>query len=141
MVALDEETEFMMLEPGERRASWKQEKSIRLSFRLRRKRCLLLKLTMKSSGFVVGVGAEASKSCAMLCRLGCFTARSGRTRFGYSVNEDARILGEGKQIYPLGAHGDEVTHNDRAKSASQRQEFQVEGMKQKLLRVDKAVCG
>ena len=135
MMALDEETEFMMLEPGERRTSPEaQEKSIQSFLSSSSKAMFLADVDDEIVGFVVGVGHEANRNRhCMYCVIGVLQKAAGRG-LGTALMKTLESWAKENKFTRLELTV--MTHNDRAKNLYQRQGFQVEGTKRNSLRVN-----
>ena len=134
MIALDEETEFMMLSRENAEHRRKQEKSIQSFLSSSSKAMFLAEVDDKIVGFVVGVGREANRNRhCMYCVIGVLQEAAGRG-LGTALMKTLESWAKANKFTRLELTV--MTHNDRAKNLYQRQGFQVEGTKRNSLRVN-----
>ena len=135
MTALDEETSFMMLEPGERKTTPEaQEQSIASFLASESKVMFVAESDGQLVGFVVGVGQTANRNKhSMYCVIGVRQQAAGKG-LGSRLMSQLEAWSSARGVTRL-----ELTvmkHNERAKRLYLARGFQVEGTKRNSLRVD-----
>ena len=135
MMALDTETQFMMLEPGERKTTVAEQEKIIASFQSTRERVMfVVEDSEQLVGFVVGVGQQPQrKTHCMSCVIGLRQSAVGQG-LGQRLMTALEAWAWDHEFTRL-----ELTvmaHNERAKRLYLRQGFDIEGVKRNSLRID-----
>lgn len=132
---LDEETHFMMLEPGERTTTVEQQRErIRQVLARANQTILVAEADGKLIGYISGAGGEYHRNAKtvhiVIGILQSYTGQGIGKRLFQALEEWA--IGQGVHRLELTV----MTHNQRGISLYQRMGFQVEGVKRDDLFVD-----
>ena len=135
MRALDEETKFMMLEPGERQTTLEQQESQIITFSNSSSRVMYIAENKGSLlGFVAGIGHSARRNKhSMYCIIGIKQIAAGQglgTRLMIALEQWARMHHFTRLELTV------MAHNERAKRLYLSRGFEIEGLKRNALRID-----
>ncbi len=135
MYLLDEETKFMMLEPGERRTTVEEQEGIIESFQSTDSKAMFIsEMEGQIVGFIVGIGNGANRNKhSMYCVIGIRQSATGRG-IGFRLLEKLEEWAIEQNFTRI-----ELTvmeHNERARKLYLSQGFEIEGTKRNSLRVD-----
>ena len=135
MTKLDEETKFMMLEPGERQTTLEaQEQTIESFRRSTSKVMLVAEDNEQLVGFVVGIGKTANRNKhSMYCVIGIVQAAAGMglgSELMAELENWARAHGFTRLELTV------MTDNEPAKRLYAARGFEIEGTKRRSLLVD-----
>ena len=132
---LDQETKFMMLEPGERTTTVAQQAQIIESFNESKSKVMfVLSDDDDVYGFVVGVGHTANRNKhAMYCVIGLVKAVAGHG-YGKKLLKQLEIWAISHDFTRIELSV--MCHNERAYRLYLSCGFEVEGIKRNALRVD-----
>ena len=135
MTTLDEETKFMMLEPGERQTSAAaQEEAIKAFQSCSSKVMFVAEQDSHLVGFVVGVGNLANRNKhSMYCVIGILQCAVGQ---GLGHRLMAALEAWARAHWFTRLELTVMTHNDAAKRLYLSRGFQIEGVKRHSLCVD-----
>ena len=135
MKALDEETKFMMLEPGERQTTLEQQEQQIVVFSNSESKVMYVAEDIRGLvGFVVGVGQTARRNQhSMYCVIGVKQCAAGQglgTLLMTKLEEWAKVHSFTRLELTV------MAHNERAKRLYLSRGFEIEGIKRNSLRVD-----
>ena len=135
MTTLDEETKFMMLEPGERQTSaHAQEDAIQSFLSSNSKVMFVVEDDSELVGFVVGVGQTANRNKhSMYCVIGIVQRAAGQG-LGQQLMAELEFWARSHGFTRLELTV--MTHNEAAKRLYLSRGFEIEGTKRNSLRVD-----
>lgn len=137
MIALDHETSFMMLEPGERQTSVSEQEGIIESFCNSDSKVMFIAEDPEGlTGFVVGVGQAARrKRHSMYCVIGVRQRATGR---GLGALLMTRLEAWADEHEFTRLELTVMAHNERAQRLYLSRGFEIEGTKRNSMRVDGA---
>ena len=137
MKHLDEETKFMMLEPGERTATVADQRKAIESFHDSNSKVMFVADNDEQLiGFVVGAGKMANRNKhVMYCVIGILERAQAR---GLGTKLMTRLETWARRHHFTRLELTVMVHNHRAKALYTKLGFEVEGIKRNSLRVDGA---
>ncbi|MGF1733668.1 N-acetyltransferase family protein [Photobacterium kasasachensis] len=135
MYKLDEETKFMMFEPGERNTTVEEQAKIINSFIVSKSKAMYVaEIEGKIVGYTVGIGNTANRNKhSMYCVIGIQQSQSGKgigSQLLRYLECWAREHGFSRMELTV------MEHNVRAKCLYLSQGFEVEGIKRNSLIID-----
>ena len=132
---LDEETKFMMFEPGERKTTVEEQENIINSFLSSVSKAMFVaELDEQIVGFVVGIGNNANRNKhSMYCVIGIRQSATGQGIGSKLLSELERWA---KEHDFTRMELTVMEHNERAKRLYLSHGFEIEGTKRNSLRVD-----